>query len=112
MITRNALRAIALATTCLAPVAALAQASAPAADAPAAGPAIAIGGTPVTGDIQIGVWRVMGNNPDQSGRYNGLNTTGFDIFGQFDLSARAPWDSGGTRYYELRRRQSGLPDGQ
>ena len=61
----------------------------------------ALGGTPFTGEIEIGVMGVMGTNPDQAGRYNGLNTTGLDIVGKFDLGDRAPWDSGGTRYYEL-----------
>jgi MtrB/PioB family decaheme-associated outer membrane protein len=90
MITRNALRAIALATTCLAPLAAFAQTPAPAA-----------GNTWLTGDIEIGLMGVGGSNPDQAGRYNGLNTTGINAYTQFDLNGRAPWDSGGTRYYEL-----------
>ena len=90
MITRNALRAIALATTCFAPLAAFAQAPAPAA-----------AGTPFTGDIMIGIMGITGNNPDQAGRYNGLNTGGIDAVGEFDLRARSPWDSGNTRYYEL-----------
>jgi MtrB/PioB family decaheme-associated outer membrane protein len=90
MSTRNALGAIALATTCLAPLAAFAQNSAP-----------VVGGTPFAGEIGIGVMGVMGNNPDQAGRYSGVNTDGIDIIGNFDLSGRSPWDSGGTRYYEL-----------
>ncbi|MGO9157890.1 MtrB/PioB family outer membrane beta-barrel protein, partial [Mycobacterium sp.] len=90
MITRDTLRAIALASSCLAPLAALAQA-----------PAISIGGTPFTGEVGIGVMGVMGNNPDLAGRYSGLNTTGVDLLGNFDLTGRDPWDSGGTRYYEL-----------
>jgi len=90
MITRHTLRAIALASSCLAPMAAFAQA-----------PAIAIGGTPVTGEIGIGVMGVMGQNPDLAGRYTGLNTTGIDLLGDFDLNARDPWYSGGLRYYEL-----------
>ena len=93
MITRKALGAIALATTCLAPLAAFAQ-------APAA-PALAVGTVPITGEVGVGVMGVMGNNPDQAGRYSGLNTDGIDIIGNFDLSGRSPWDSGGTRYYEL-----------
>jgi MtrB/PioB family decaheme-associated outer membrane protein len=95
MITRNALGAIALATTCLAPLAAFAQNSAPAAGG------MVIGGTPFTGEIGIGVMGVMGNNPDQAGRYNGLNTSGIDFVGNFDLGGRSAWDSGATRYYEL-----------
>jgi len=95
MITRKALGAIALASTCLAPLAAFAQSA-----APATGGTV-IGGTPFTGEIGIGVMGVMGSNADQAGRYSGVNTTGIDILGNFDLTGRAPWDSGGTRYYEL-----------
>ncbi len=92
MITRNALAAVALATTCLVPLAASAQ---------DATPSTTIAGTPFTGEIGVGVMGVMGTNADQAGRYNGLNTTGIDILGDFDLTGRAPWNSGGTRYYEL-----------
>ena len=48
-----------------------------------------IGGTPFSGEIGIGVMGVMGSNPDEAGRYNGLNTTGIDVLGNFDLSGRA-----------------------
>jgi hypothetical protein len=102
MITRKALGAIALATTCLAPFAAFAQApAAPAAPATPETSGLAIGGVPVTGEIGIGVMGVMGSNADQAGRYSGINTTGIDILGNFDVTGRSPWDSGGTRYYEL-----------
>jgi hypothetical protein len=90
MITRNTLRAIAVAASCLAPMAALAQA-----------PAIVIGGTPITGEVGLGVMGVMGQNPDLAGRYTGLNTTGIDLLGDFDFTGRDPWYSGGVRYYEL-----------
>ena len=33
---------------------------------------------------------VMGNNPDQAGRYNGFNTTGVDVIGEFDFTRRRP----------------------
>jgi hypothetical protein len=90
MITRKALRAIALATTCLAPLAAFAQTPAPSYE-----------GTLITGDIGVGLMGVFGNNTDEAGRYNGLNTTGIDAYANFDLRGGAAWDSGGTRYYEL-----------
>jgi hypothetical protein len=91
MIVRNSLRAIALATTCLAPLAAAAQEAAPTIDS-----------TPFTGFVGLGLIGVAGHNPDQAGRYDGLNTTGLDIaLGEFDLSGRAPWDSGRTRYYDF-----------
>ena len=90
MITRNTLRAIALASSCLAPMAAFAQA-----------PEVTIGGTPFTGEVGLGVMGVMGTNPDLAGRYSGLNTTGVDLLGNFDLTGRDPWYSGGIRYYEL-----------
>jgi len=99
MITRNALRAIALASSCLAPLAALAQAPAPAADAQAS--PLAIGGMPITGEVGFGVMGVMGQNANQAGRYTGFNTTGVDLLGNFDLTGRDPWYSGGTRYFEL-----------
>ena len=95
MITRNALRAVALASSCLAPLAAFAQAPAPAGSQ---APVIAIGGTPFSGEVGFGVMGVMGQNADQAGRYNGLNTTGVDVLGNFDLIGRDPWNSGGTRY--------------
>ena len=100
MITRNTLRAIALATSCLAPLAAFAQ-SGPAAPVSGAAPAISIGGTPFTGMAEFGLMGVAGTNPDQYGRYNGLNTTGLDVVGKFELNGGDPWDSGGIRYYHI-----------
>lgn len=101
MITRNALRAIALATSCLAPLAAFAQAPASTADQ---APAITVSGMPVSGQAQIGLGGVMGLNPDQAGRYSGLNTNGIDVLGGFSLSGRDAWNSGGTRYFDLEGR--------
>ena len=109
MITRNALRAVALASSCLAPLAAFAQAPAPAGSQ---APAIAIGGTPFSGEVGFGVMGVMGQNADQAGRYNGLNTTGVDVLGNFDLIGRDPWNSGGNPVLRLLRRQPGVPDRQ
>ncbi len=106
MITRNALRAVAVATACLAPLVASAQdfSLEPTAtpDAPAAPAAPTTIGTAVNGDIQIGGMGVMGQNANQAGRYNGLNTTGFDaVIGEFNLGTRDSWESGGTRYFML-----------
>lgn len=101
MTTRHAFRAIALATTCLAPLAAFADDVAPAA-ATAAAPQL-LPNLPAThGDIQVDLGGVMGNNANQAGRYDGLNSTGFNGgIGEFDLNARAPWNSGDVRFYEL-----------
>jgi hypothetical protein len=105
MITHNVRRAIAVATTiCLPSVGAFADdlspASAPA--VPAGGSAPALGGIPFTGFIGLGLIGVEGNNPNQAGRYTGLNTTGLDAaLSEFNLIGHSPWDSGAVRYYEL-----------
>jgi MtrB/PioB family decaheme-associated outer membrane protein len=92
MTTRNALRYLALATTCLAPLAARAD------DPPAA-----LVPFPTThGEIEVDLGGIMGNNPNQAGRYNGFNTTGvFGGIGELDIYARAPWNSGDVRFIEL-----------
>ncbi len=96
MITRKALGAIALATTCVVPLAAFAGDP-----TPDLVPGGASDGLLFGGDVGIGVLGVTGHNPGQFGRYNGLNTNGIDVVGHFELNARKPWNSGGTRYYEL-----------
>lgn len=108
MITRNMLRAVALATTCLAPLAAYADdfsVEATPADNAAAAPAapvITIGGLQVTGAVGFGIMGVGDGNNNLAGRYNGLNTSGA-YFGitDLDLKARSAWDSGQGQYYEL-----------
>lgn len=121
MITRNTLRAIALATSCLTPMAAFAQ-SAGSAPASTSAPAEnTIGGTPFTGTIEFGLMGVGGTNPDQYGRYNGYNTSGLDVGANFDIIGRDAWNSGGTRYFEIQgdnlifqtsnRLGSGVPNG-
>ncbi len=92
MITRHKLAAIALAGTCLAPLAALGQ------TAPSE---TKYEGVLFTGDIGIGVGGVFGNNTGEAGRYSGYNVPGFDATGEFHLHGGDAWDSGGTRYYEL-----------
>ena len=101
MITRKALGAIALATTCLTPLAAFADDFdvAPAAPAEAGAPG---GPSPFRNEIQIDVGGVFGNNANQFGRYNGFNSGGpFGGIGELKLNNRAPWDSGDTWYYTL-----------
>jgi MtrB/PioB family decaheme-associated outer membrane protein len=106
MIIRNTLRAIALATSCLVPLAAfaadddfsLAPAPPEAADVSIPPPP---GPLPFTGFIQLGIGGLVGNNPGWAGRYTGLNTTGVDAFTKFDLGHRDYWSSGGTRYWDF-----------
>jgi hypothetical protein len=77
---------------------------APGASADAA-PALTFGGLPLHGDIQVDVGGVMGNNPNQAGRYNGFNTAGANAgIGELNLDARSPWSSGDTRFYEMEGR--------
>lgn len=101
MITRNTLGAIALATTCLVPLAAFAQTFPAADETPTAAQAAAAATAPYTGNIGIGVMGVFGTNADQAGRYNGLNTTGVDALGSFEFRGGDTWNSGGTFYYSL-----------
>src|SRR5271165_5246117 len=56
---------------------------------------------PTTGEVEIGAGGVAGHNPYYAGQYTGLNTSGANLVGQFDLGYRDAWDSGGTRYYQL-----------
>ena len=95
MITRNSLRAIALTTGCLMPMVAFADDPAPALGmAPPAAP------LQISGFAGIGLMGVFGHNPDQAGRYTGLNTNGLDIaITDFDVLGRSAWNSGGVRYY-------------
>jgi hypothetical protein len=108
MTTRNTLRAIALATTCLVPLAVPLAAfaadddfsvtpSAPAPDVSIPQPNQA----PFTGFIDLGLGGLAGRNAGQAGRYNGFNTTGFEALGAFDIGHRDFWNSGGTRYWDF-----------
>ncbi len=99
MITRNALRAIALATTCLAPMAAFAQAPAPAAGAHL--PPLTIGGMPYSGEIGFGVQGVMGRTPTRPAAITASTPPASTCVGGFDLMGRDAWNSGGTRYFEF-----------
>ena len=102
MNTRNMLRALALATTCLAPMAAYADDFDVDATPPAAAQAQPGAGGGFSGEVGLGLTDVSGKNPGLAGRYNGLNTNGVSVtLGEFDLRGRPAWDSGDTRYYEL-----------
>jgi len=85
MVYRNTLKAIVLAGTCLAPLAAFADEA---------------GGAPYSTEIEIGLMGVVGKNPDQAGRYDGLTTKGVDALGQFDFHARPLWNPDGTWYFD------------
>ena len=94
MVNRNTLKAIVVATTCLTPFYAFAQSM-----------GSAVGEAPYNytngNEIEFGVMGVVGKNPDQAGRYNGLTTNGINAIGQFDFSGSSPWDSGRTWYYNF-----------
>jgi MtrB/PioB family decaheme-associated outer membrane protein len=51
-------------------------------------------------EIGVGLMGVFGTNANQAGRYNGLNTTGLDVVGQFACTNRAPWESDDTSYFD------------
>jgi MtrB/PioB family decaheme-associated outer membrane protein len=87
MLNRNTLKAVLVATTCLAPLAAFAEDG-----------VVSSGGTRY--EVGIGVMGVVGKNPEQAGRYTGLNTTGVDLLGEFDVQKRPIWSSDGTWYYD------------
>lgn len=115
MISRNGLMAIALGTTCLTPLAAFAQYAGPAATLPLPAQALPYPNPnaapdpnaynffnlPFVGEFDLGVMGVFGRNPDQAGRYNGLNTSGPDVLGQFNIHGAAPWNSGSTKYFNF-----------
>ena len=89
MVYRNTLKAVAMATACLMPVAAF------------AGDAGSGGEAQYNNQISFGLMGLMGKNADQAGRYNGLNTTGVDLIGQFALHGRPKWNPDGTWYYDF-----------
>ena len=74
MIYRNALKAAMVATACVASFDAIADDS------------------PYNGEVGLGLMGVWGTNPNQAGRYNGLNTTGANIVGQFACYSRPSAD--------------------
>jgi hypothetical protein len=104
--------AIALATSCLTPVAAMAQdtgeqatdVAAPTDDAaPATDEAVPPEEpfAPTTFEFTFGAQWVDGTNTGLFGRYNGLTNEGLDLIGGFALRHRDPTDLGGTFYYDL-----------
>lgn len=91
MISRNALKAIVMATTtCLAPFAAFAD--------DAISPS---GGAQTTNEAETDVMGVMGRNANLFGRYNGFTTTGVDFVGQYLSQSRPLWSSDSTWYYNF-----------
>lgn len=117
--------AVALATSCLTPVAAFAQdagSAVPQTAAPstqATAPATE-GATPsaestpaaeeatplppelfTTNEITFGLQWVGGTNTGLFGRYNGLTNEGLDLIGGFEFTHRDPGDSGNTFWYDL-----------
>ena len=104
MIIRNTFRAIALATTCLAPLTAFAQDY-------ALTPVTSTGTEPAA-PLVVGGWHSMAISIwDSAGCLAVILTRPAatqastpavrTYLGAFDITGRAPWDSGGTRYYEL-----------
>jgi MtrB/PioB family decaheme-associated outer membrane protein len=55
-----------------------------------------------TNEVSLGALWVSGENTGLFGRYNGLTYEGLDLIGSFVLSHRDPGDSGRTFYYEIR----------
>ena len=79
---KNALKAAMVATACLASFDSIA------------------GDTQYNGEVGLGLMGVWGTNANQAGRYNGLNTTGLDIVGQFACYGRPSGDSNDTWYLD------------
>ena len=81
MICRNSLKAAIMATACLASLDAVA------------------GDAPFSGDVGLGLLGVFGTNANLAGRYDGLNTTGVDVVGQFACYKNASWESADASYF-------------
>ena len=104
--------ALALASSCLTPVAAMAQdtgAQAPEATTQAEAasstateetkPEDAV--SPTTNEVTLGAQWVGGKNTGLFGRYNGSTYEGFDLLAGFEFRHRDPGDSGKTFYYDF-----------
>lgn len=117
---------LALASSCLTPVAAIAQdtgaaksedapptdkaspttneATAPTGEAPATTADETAAETPepvTTNEVTLGAQWVSGTNTGLFGRYNGLTYEGLDLIGGFEFRHRDPGDSGNTFYYDF-----------
>jgi MtrB/PioB family decaheme-associated outer membrane protein len=57
-------------------------------------------GTQYGNEVGVGLVGVFGTNANQAGRYNGLNTTGVDVVGEFACTNRAPWESDDASYFD------------
>jgi len=95
MNTRYTLRAVALASVCLAPLAAHAQD-----DFDSAAPAAAAEAPNYDNEALIGV-RGQTQTSGVFGRYSGQVNSGAFVFGGFKLQGRDEWKSGGTRYFSV-----------
>jgi MtrB/PioB family decaheme-associated outer membrane protein len=82
MVYRNTLKAAIVATACLASLDAFAD------------------DIQYDNEVAFGVMGLWGTNPNQAGRYNGLNTNGADLVGQFACRRRPSGDSGDTGYFD------------
>ena len=80
MIQRNMLKTTAVAAACLASFGAIA------------------GDTQYNGEYGLGLMGVWGTNANQAGRYNGLNTTGANLVGEFACYSRPSADPNDTSY--------------
>ena len=106
--------ALALATSCLTPVAAMAQdtgsqqpegTAAQATEPVAAAPETAAPDkpeAPTNNEITLGTQWVRGSNTGLFGRYNGQTFKGVDLIAGFRFTGRDPGDSGNTFYYDVR----------
>ncbi len=104
--------ALALASSSLTPVAAMAQDTV-AEDPKATAPTEDVSPTPdettapaepelfTTNEVTLGALWVTGKNTGLFGRYNGMTNEGLDLIGSFVLSHRDPGNSGSTFYYDF-----------
>ena len=97
MKTQYTLRAVALASVCLAPLAAYAQDDF---DAGSAAPAAAKVAPVYDNEVELGI-RTQNETSATFGRYNGNVNKGTFAFGGFTLRSRDDWKSGGTQYFEV-----------
>jgi len=95
MMTKTTLRTVALASVCLAPLAAAAQD-----DFDAAAPAAPAAQAAYDNEASIGI-RSQSQTSSAFGRYNGAVQHGAFVFGDFALRGREDWKSGNTQYFSL-----------
>lgn len=104
--------ALALGSSCLTPVAAMAQETGAAKEAQGTAPensaaqdaqdtSADVAEPFLTNEVTLGALWVTGENTGLFGRYNGLTNEGFDLIGSFAFSHRDPGDSGKTFFYDF-----------